>query len=735
MGFRAGTVVFKTRVYALRLQYRVGWEGPFRDVKDLSGAPVEYLRHASAGHTQAFTAIPLPEDARNQPYVQLIWRYYRVSGSSGARAQLRLDDIAVSSRPVAAEGVAVFLPGGDGSWTQSFNWSTQIYPNSLGAKAALPPPAGGDRNVELFAPVTIGSLSFDLGNSPSRNRLRDRNSGNLLRWDNGADPASLRVSGTGSGYAEIQVDAGTFLASDLEVRVDSVVGNPEYGALRLREGWSGPGGLRKLGDGILSLTGPGKSYTGATVVERGVLRVTELSAPANSSGVSVLPGGQLRIVSSSAETALPRYHTFGGTLVVSGPGRGGEIPVGAQEGIQGALRFDPGGQDNWSVVTNSVHLPAYASLHVDGSRNTLELAGGISGPGPFSKSGGGSLILGGPDLGYAGAIQVDNGVLRLDAATQAAITLGPGGILRGNGTASSLSGSGLVDLEGTRLALGAVGALQYRFLFSQTGSPDYANPAASGNPVIHLLHSEPLLEAVTPSWTVDIFLDWGPVPVPGERARGAFFASSAQPLEEILSAAAVRVFIPAEDGTMTYRGRNFRLASPLDRVSLRVVPERVPSGSSSLPGWTLEAVVNPGPSSFLQWIEVHFPNPADRLDPAISGKLADPSGSGLNHWLRYALGIGPTEDPHLRLPRLAWVPGWVGLQFPFDRARSDLAYVVERSENLSDWDEVLFDSRLDLPPDDGREWILVQDGEPFSTLRPMRFLRLRVVDLSPSAAP
>lgn len=76
VGWTAGTVRPNDREYALRLQYRVGANGPFRDVVDADGQPVEYIRADSSGHTATFPPIPLPPDALGVPYVELLWRYY-----------------------------------------------------------------------------------------------------------------------------------------------------------------------------------------------------------------------------------------------------------------------------------------------------------------------------------------------------------------------------------------------------------------------------------------------------------------------------------------------------------------------------------------------------------------------------------------------------------------------------------------------------------------------------------
>lgn len=93
-----GTVLPNVRVYAIRLQYRVGRTNDFADVLDGAGQPVEYARNESTGHHQPRGPVLLPADALGQEYIQLLWRYYLVSGTKSARAQLRLDDIQVANR-------------------------------------------------------------------------------------------------------------------------------------------------------------------------------------------------------------------------------------------------------------------------------------------------------------------------------------------------------------------------------------------------------------------------------------------------------------------------------------------------------------------------------------------------------------------------------------------------------------------------------------------------------------
>lgn len=102
-----GTVAPNVRDQGIRLQYRVGGSGDYLDVPDAGGNPVEYLRNAVAGHSSVIGPVTLPQTVEGQPLVELRWKYYFRSGTSDARAQLRLDDIQVTAGPVLAESLAM----------------------------------------------------------------------------------------------------------------------------------------------------------------------------------------------------------------------------------------------------------------------------------------------------------------------------------------------------------------------------------------------------------------------------------------------------------------------------------------------------------------------------------------------------------------------------------------------------------------------------------------------------
>jgi hypothetical protein len=109
-----GTVEPNNRLYGVRLQYRVGTNGVFKDLVDEHAAPVQYLR-TNAGHAAILGPSRLPGEAENQRVVQLLWRYFYIpSGATGQRAELRVDDIVVASQnqpgPLVLKSL-VMLPG------------------------------------------------------------------------------------------------------------------------------------------------------------------------------------------------------------------------------------------------------------------------------------------------------------------------------------------------------------------------------------------------------------------------------------------------------------------------------------------------------------------------------------------------------------------------------------------------------------------------------------------------
>nr|WP_226895437.1 FN3 associated domain-containing protein [Luteolibacter marinus] len=602
---------------------------------------------------------------------------------------------------------SVFKPAGSGDWTLNSNWTPSPYPNGAGESALIHAPVGGDRNVNLRAPVTVGNLRFDETGNLFRNRLRDQLTGKTLTFNGGGADALLQVDGDGSGYVELEVIAGTHLASDLEVAVNHPGGDPEHGALRLRETWSGSGGIHKSGPGVLSLTGDGKDFTGGLEVREGVVQVSEPACPALVSSVSVAAGGQLRLTSGSSP-GVPRLYGFGVPIQIAGSGRGAAIPDGGGFGKTGALRYDPGSGENHAVLPVPVRLNASAGIHVDGSENRLELTApidsGLLDPAALTltKSGGGALHLHASNETFTGAMVISNGSLEISGALGSPVSISSDGVLTGYGQTGPLSGSGTLRLDRQILAAPSFSGGALSVVIGEEGSPDYLQASDSGN---GLLRVDAL--AVPPS-VCRIYLTGS-----GSVFRGVLFAPFPVDLAAAMHASVTEVYQPDGGGWLLAPG-----------AQVVTVPEIADFGSGPVMGHVVEVRLDAAPASIDAWKLLAFPDAGDRNDPLVGGLEANPQNDGIPNLLRYALGIGPGDDPHALLPQLELPGDRAEFRFPFDPGRDDIACLVEATSDPADWAnaEVLFDSRSDYPLrlEDG--WLVIED----LLSAPVRFYRLRV---------
>jgi len=348
--------------------------------------------------------------ANNNP--QFAIRFTFAQGAGGVAGNNRFDNFTVEASARAGQSVPLLLPGGDAAWNLPANWANGAVPNAAGALALIAAPAAANRAVTLTAPITVGDLEIDNSASAFRNQITCV-AGSPLTFNGGAQPARLAVAGSSTGYIEFDLPDAVNLATNLDLNVSNILGDPAYGALRLRGTWTGTGGLIKQGLGCASLTGLGKTFSGPVLVEQGVLQVTQPAAPGQSSGVTVQNGGQLRLTSSNDVNGA-RIYTFGGSVVLAGSGRGAEIPNSDNYGVLGALRYNPDIPGvNRAIVTNPVNLSANACIHNDGATNTLELSGPVTGNGSLTKTGDGPLVLSAATNSYTGETIVASGILSI----------------------------------------------------------------------------------------------------------------------------------------------------------------------------------------------------------------------------------------------------------------------------------------------------------------------------------
>ncbi len=217
VAWTAGTLTPNIRVYAIRLQYRLAPTQPWTDFPGPDAQPVEYLRSETAGADASFD-VALPPDLLGQPELELLWRYHHVSGTSGARAQLRVDDIRVGP------------PAGP-----SFSgWAGGMFTPEELADPAVSGPAADPRGtgVPNLLRYALG-LGLDDEAGPSLPRLLGGDAGAGGGGEGGSLVFTFPYAGAPADLAYV-VEASGDLVDWSEVRFDSRM-DPEP---RVVDGWA-----------------------------------------------------------------------------------------------------------------------------------------------------------------------------------------------------------------------------------------------------------------------------------------------------------------------------------------------------------------------------------------------------------------------------------------------------------------------------------------------------------------
>jgi autotransporter-associated beta strand protein len=324
------------------------------------------------------------------------------------------------------------LPAG-GSWNTAVNWNPASIPNAAGANAtfngaatALNPAQTGNRTVTLDAAQTVGSILFNNDLSTFTNSLTVGSSGSLTLDGAGAGPAIITTTGSGTGNNTIS--APITLTDSLVAVVNNTTASSAAGSLNLTAAISGAGGFTKEGQGLATFGTGAKTYTGATVLNGGRMRISFAASPIATSSFTINAGAQLTLISGN------QTYTFG-----SGPlnlnGAGAVTPPFAA--FPGAIRNDT---NIATTITNPVVLQSDTLVHVQGSASgSLTFPNVVSGPGrltltaPGSDANLGVLVLDGANT-YSGGTTVHGGTISVGNTSPTA-TLGAGDVLVESGNA------------------------------------------------------------------------------------------------------------------------------------------------------------------------------------------------------------------------------------------------------------------------------------------------------------
>ena len=390
-------------------------------------------------------------------------------------------DLQLTATNVTAATLAAFWKGGDNNWSTTTNWNTDAtsgvttgaapdYQTNVTFSTTAPAPGNLLTNV-LDADFDINSLTFTnaSGNvtiGGTRMLTIEATNANGNAAGNGID--SQKTSGTNTISAKVGLASSQTwtVASGGTLAVSGVVS--DFGA-----GYS----LTKDGLGVLALSGA-NTFTGATNVTAGILRLTGASALAGTSGVAITSGASLVVVNVSPTISANQTLTLNGT---------------GAAGTTGAFVTNTGGTTNWngavSLGSNSlVFQGAATTLNIGGTvslgantltmetagSNSATISGAINGSGGLTKTGASTLVLSGANT-YTGTTAVNAGTLSLAPSSyflngvllaSSSLTLNQGATLLFNPAAGANATTSGYSLASAITLTGGAGTATMRFGFN-----------------------------------------------------------------------------------------------------------------------------------------------------------------------------------------------------------------------------------------------------------------------------
>lgn len=362
--------------------------------------------------------------------------------------------------------------------------------------------------------LTLGGVTSYTGSTAINGGVLRTGVANALTQSTGIalNGGAFDLSGYNQTIGALNGGIGTSVTlGSATLTVDTTTNNSFWGSI------SGGGGLTKTGSGLLDLRSA-NSYSGATAVTGGTLRVGPGASIANSSAVSVSNGGQLGLsaanalssnaavtltgtgsqiglsadqrIGSLAGTAGTSIYVDQGVTLTTGTSNTSSVFAGnfGSNGAGNLVKIGSGGLSLSATSNYSGTTTVQAgSLIVNGSiaassLTTVEAGAALGGGGRVGATtvkDGGTLAAGAP----VGTLHID-GNLTLEQGSQIAYEAGaPGADYSTPGTSDSLSVNGNLALNGTKLNItdaGGFGPGLYR-IFDYTGTLTTTNGGLSIN--------------------------------------------------------------------------------------------------------------------------------------------------------------------------------------------------------------------------------------------------------------
>ncbi len=357
--------------------------------------------------------------------------------------------------------------------------------------------------------------------------------------------------------------------------------------------------VTKSNAGTWLLSATNSSYTGATTLVGGTLKVAKLAN-----------GGSNSSIGSGSTAAMLVFN--GGALSYVGAGDTTNRPF----TISAAPTINANGSDAlaWTAASPTFTTGSTAYTITLGGTSTASnvwgtvLADNGTGAIGLTKAGAGKWAVSGTHS-YTGATTVSAGILSVNGrlANTSGVSIGAGATLGGSGSiVATLSGAGLVSPGNspgitTANAVNPSGGLSFAFEFTGTGSPTYGSPTASVNDVLRLTAGSPFTASLSGANVLDVYFDVTSL-VQDDTFRGGFYVDAGGDFIGTVENATYQYWVKGNGtGTdKTFNGQGYFSLANYDAaltVTKSTVADTANFGSGPVSGSVTQFVVVPEPAT------------------------------------------------------------------------------------------------------------------------------------------
>lgn len=148
-------------------------------------------------------------------------------------------------------------------------------------------------------------------------------------------------------------------------------------------------------------------------------------------------------------------------------------------------------------------------------------------------------------------------------------------------------------------------------------------------------------------------------------------------------------------------------------------------GDFSEKAFTLRVISAPPLENFGDWASTNISN------SSLRGFYDDADGDGIINLIEYAFDLSPNSPDGLNSqPTVQLGADRISITFLRDEAKSDIIYMVEGTDDLTEWNEVLYNSSNPGPgyeTNNNGTRMTVEDTQTLGPATPQRYLRVKIL--------